>query len=182
MILFNKINFGSLPYLVVLCAMDRRNFLKNTCSVACACAFVGVSTLLQSCEDNIDDDYNTNTGGGTTGDGDQDDDYQLVVDIGSAPHTALQQINGTSSLGSNSIDGLGLLLVRSSSSTIKAFSRSCTHASYSVNSYNIHGEAICSSGHGGSFNLNGGVVNGPPSSSLRSYSTNLDGNLLTITK
>ena len=78
---FNKINFGSLPYLVVFWVMDRRNFLKNTCSVACACAFVGVSTLLQSCEDNIDDDYNTNTGGGTTGDGDQDDDYQLVVDI-----------------------------------------------------------------------------------------------------
>ena len=157
--------------------MNRRDFLKNTCSVACACAFVGVATMLQSCEDNIDDDYNSNTG-----DGNQDDDYQLVIDIGSAPHTALQQINGTSSLGSNSIDGLGLLLVRSSSSTIKAFSRRCTHASYSVNSYNLSGEAVCESGHGGSFNLNGGVVNGPPSSSLRSYSTNLDGNLLTITK
>ena len=162
--------------------MDRRDFIKNACSAACACAFVGVSTFLQSCEDNIDDDYNSNTGGGTIVDGDPDDDYQLVVDIGSAPHTALQQINGTSSLGSNSIDGLGLLLVRSSSSRIKAFSRRCTHASYSVNAFNSQGRAVCGSGHGGSFNLNGGVVNGPPSSSLRSYSTSLDGNLLTITK
>ena len=166
--------------------MDRRDFIKNACSAACACAFVGVSTFLQSCEDNIDDDYNSNTGGGTIvdgdPDGDPDDDYQLVVDIDSAPHTALQQINGTSSLGSNSVDGLGLLLVRSSSSRIKAFSRRCTHASYSVNAFNSQGRAVCGSGHGGSFNLNGGVVNGPPSSSLRSYSTSLDGNLLTITK
>ena len=37
--------------------MNRRNFLKNTCNVACACAAVSVMSILQSCEDNIDDTY-----------------------------------------------------------------------------------------------------------------------------
>ena len=159
--------------------MNRRNFLKNTCNVACACAAVSVMSVLQSCEDNIDDTYNSNDSGND--DGTVNEDNQIIIDISANPHTDLMQVNGTSSLGSNSIDSLGLLLIRSSVSRVKAFSRRCTHASYSVNSFNIHGEAICSSGHGGSFNTNGGVINGPPSSSLQSYSTSLDGNQLTIT-
>ena len=160
--------------------MDRRDFIKNACSAACACAFVGVSTFLQSCEDNVDDTYNSDDS--SNGDGTVNEDNQIIIDISESPHTALLQVNGTSSLGSNSIDSLGLLLIRSSESRVKAFSRRCTHASYSVNSFNIHGEAICSSGHGGSFNTNGGVSNGPPNTSLQSYSTSLDGNQLTITK
>tara|TARA_B100002051_G_scaffold95475_1_gene91112 strand:+ start:342 stop:758 length:417 start_codon:yes stop_codon:yes gene_type:complete len=137
-------------------------------------------SVLQSCEDNIDDTYNSNDSGND--DGTVNEDNQIIIDISANPHTDLMQVNGTSSLGSNSIDSLGLLLIRSSESRVKAFSRRCTHASYSVNSFNIHGEAICSSGHGGSFNINGGVSNGPPNTSLQSYSTSLDGNQLTITK
>ena len=160
--------------------MNRRKFLKNTCNIACACAAVSVMSVLQSCEDNIDDSYNSNNSGND--DGTVNQDNQIIIDISESPHTALMQVNGTSSLGSNSIDSLGLLLVRYSESRVKAFSRRCTHASYSINSYNIHGEAVCSSGHGGSFNINGGVSNGPPSTSLQSYSTSLIGNQLTINK
>ena len=32
--------------------MDRRDFIKNTCSAACACIGFSALSLLQSCEDN----------------------------------------------------------------------------------------------------------------------------------
>ena len=83
-------------------------------------------------------------------------------------------------MSSNSIDSLGLLLIRSSETQIKAFSRRCTHSSYRVNAFNSQGLAVCSSGHGGSLNTNGQVAAGPPSASLTSYNTSLDNDILTI--
>ena len=47
---------------------------------------------------------------------------------------------------------------------------------------NSNGQAVCSSGHGGSFGTDGNVINGPPNASLESYSTSLIENQLTITK
>ena len=81
--------------------MNRRKFLKNTCNIACACAAVSVMSVLQSCEDNIDDSYNSNNSGND--DGTVNQDNQIIIDISESPHTALMQVNGTSSLGSNSI-------------------------------------------------------------------------------
>ena len=157
--------------------MERRNFIKSSCTVACACIASSVVGILQSCEDNIDESHYNNEN-----ENDDTKENQITVDISSSPHLELNNINGTSYLGSNAIDSLGLLLVRSSETTIKAFSRRCPHASYSINSFNIEGTAICSSGHGGSFNLNGNVTGGPPSYSLQSYSTSLSDNQLIIRK
>ena len=157
--------------------MDRRHFIKNTCSVACACIGFSALSLLQSCEDNkayeqnVDDKYN-----------DGDNDIQFSIDISQAPHQNLESIGGTSVLAPNSIDSLGLLLIRSSDNNIKAFSRRCTHSSYSVNAFNSQGLAICSSGHGGSFNTSGSVASGPPSARLTSYNTSLNESILTISK
>ena len=98
--------------------MNRRDFIKNTCSVACACVGVSALSLLQSCEDNkayeqnVDDNNN-----------DGDNDIQFSIDISQAPHQNLESIGGTSVLAPNSIDSLGLLLIRSSDNNIKAFSR-----------------------------------------------------------
>ena len=101
--------------------MDRRDFIKNTCSAACACIGFSALSLLQSCEDNkayeqnVDDNNN-----------DGDNDIQFSIDISQAPHQNLESIGGTSVLAPNSIDSLGLLLIRSSDNNIKAFSRRCT--------------------------------------------------------
>ena len=155
--------------------MDRRDFIKNTCSAACACIGVSALSLLQSCEDNkayeqnVDDNNN-----------DGDNDIQFSIDISQAPHQNLESIGGTSVLAPNSIDSLGLLLIRSSNDNIKAFSRRCTHSSYSVNEFNSQGLAVCSSGHGGSFNTNGRVAAGPPTANLTSYNTSLENETLTI--
>ena len=157
--------------------MDRRHFIKNTCSVACACIGFSALSLLQSCEDNKAYQQNVDD---TNNDG--DNDIQFSIDISQAPHQNLESIGGTSVLAPNSIDSLGLLLIRSSDNNIKAFSRRCTHSSYSVNEFNSQGLAVCSSGHGGSFNTSGSVASGPPSARLTSYNTSLNESILTISK
>jgi Rieske Fe-S protein len=154
--------------------MNRRIFIKNSCMAVCACVGFSTLSLMQSCEDNTA--YNQNT------DNNSDNDILVSVDISQDPHQNLQIIGGTSVLGPNDIDSKGLLLIRSSESNIKAFSRRCTHSSYSVNGFNSQGLALCSSGHGGSFNTSGNVSAGPPSASLSSYNTSFLNNILAISK
>jgi Rieske Fe-S protein len=154
--------------------MNRRNFLKKSSFAACACVGVSALSFLQSCEDNIAYDQNT--------DNDGDNDIQLSVDISQDPHRNLEVIGGTSILGPNEIDSRGLLLVRISENNFRVLSRRCTHSSYSVNDFNSQGLAMCSSGHGGGFNANGNVVSGPPSASLLSYSSSFSNNILVSSK
>ena len=154
--------------------MNRRKFLKKSSVAACACVGVSALSFLQSCEDNIAYDQNT--------DNDGDNDIQLSVDISQDPHRNLEVIGGTSILGPNEIDSRGLLLVRISENNFRVLSRRCTHSSYSVNDFNSQGLAMCSSGHGGGFNANGNVVSGPPSASLLSYSSSFSNNILVISK
>ena len=155
--------------------MDRRDFIKNSCGLACACIGISAVGLLQSCEDNKAYEQNTNDGGSTL-----DSDNQLVVNLQDFQYQSLNNVGGTAVMSSNSIDSLGLLLIRSSDTQIKAFSRRCTHSSYRVNAFNSQGLAVCSSGHGGSFNTSGQAAAGPPSASLTSYNTSLENDTLTI--
>ena len=153
--------------------MNRRDFIKNTCSAACACVGVSALGLLQSCEDNKAYEQNVDDG---------DNDIQFSIDISQSPYQDLESVGGTAVLSPNSIDSLGLLLIRVSENNINAFSRRCTHSSYSVNAFNSQGLAVCSSGHGGSFTTSGSVAAGPPSARLTSYNTSLNESILTISK
>ena len=157
--------------------MNRRDFIKNTCNVACACVGMSALSLLQSCEDNKAYEQNVDDNNNDGGSG-----VQFSIDISQIPHQELESVGGTSVLSPNSIDPLGLLLIRASENKINAFSRRCTHSSYSLNAFNSQGLAVCSSGHGGSFTTSGSVAAGPPSARLTSYSTSLTDNILTITK
>lgn len=155
--------------------MKRRDFVKSSGAVLCSCVTgIGLGSLI-SCEDNSYDSYDTDQDSNTG-------DISISIDISLPEHSMLSEINGTSFLSANVIDSKGLLLVRSSNSTIKAFSRRCTHSSYQVVPYSSNGIANCSSSHGGSFDLNGNVVNSPPVSSLKSYETLLENSILKISK
>ena len=155
--------------------MNRRDFIKNSCGLACACVGVSVISLLQSCEDNKAYEQNINEGGDVP-----DSGNQIVINIQDAQYQSLISTGGSAVTSSNSIDSLGLLLLRSSETQIKAFSRRCTHSSYRVNAFNSQGLAVCSSGHGGSFNTSGQVAAGPPNANLTSYNTSLENDTLTI--
>ena len=155
--------------------MNRREFIKNSCGMACACVGFSAVSLLQSCEDNKAYEQNINDGGDVP-----DSGNQIVINIQDSQYQSLINIGGSAVTSSNSIDSLGLLLLRSSETRIKAFSRRCTHSSYRVNAFNNQGLAVCSSGHGGSFTTNGQVAAGPPNASLTSYNTSLENTTLTI--
>ena len=155
--------------------MNRRDFIKNSCGLACACVGVSAISLLQSCEDNKAYEQNINEGGDVP-----DSGNQIVINIQDAQYQSLIINGGSAVTSSNSIDSLGLLLLRSSETQIKAFSRRCTHSSYRVNAFNSQGLAVCSSGHGGSFNTSGQVAAGPPNANLTSYNTSLENDTLTI--
>ena len=155
--------------------MNRRDFVKNSTKILCSCMTgIGFSSLI-SCEDNSYDSYEVDKDSNSG-------DISISVDISLPEHVMLIEINGTSFLSANVIDSKGLLLVRSSNSTVKAFSRRCTHSSYQIVPYSSNGIANCSSSHGGSFDLNGNVVNSPPISSLKSYETLLENYILKISK
>ncbi len=155
--------------------MNRRDFVKNSTKILCSCMTgIGLSSLI-SCEDNSYDSYEVDKDSNSG-------DISISVDISLPEHVMLNEINGTSFLSANVIDSKGLLLVRSSNSTVKAFSRRCTHSSYQIVPYSSNGIANCSSSHGGSFDLNGNVVNSPPISSLKSYETLLENYILKISK
>ena len=151
--------------------MKRRDFLETSTKLFCACAAGTGLSLIQSCTNNV-----------ATSPSVEQDSEELIIDLSSEGFTTLLNEGGSITTDGNVIDSQGLLLIRSSEDNIKAFSRRCTHSSYSVNAFNSQGLAVCSSGHGGSFNTSGNVAAGPPSARLTSYSTSLTDSILIISK
>ena len=60
-----------------------------------------------------------------------------------------------------------------------ALSLVCTHAGCTVSYNNSLHEFICPC-HGGTFNINGAVIGGPPPSALTQYTVTANGNILTV--
>jgi Rieske Fe-S protein len=102
----------------------------------------------------------------------------LTVDLSLAENQTLQIVGGTLALGSNDLDSQGILLYRSDSDTVLAYSRNCTHQNCTIGAF-TSGVSTCAC-HGSKFNLDGDVVQGPASAPLRSFQTTLDGDTLTI--
>ena len=146
--------------------MNRRDFLETSSKVACACA-IGVGTLFLNNCSNPTEPYEPVDSSG----------LELDFDLTSDGFVSLQVDGGSVTTGANAIDSSGLLLLRSGDS-IKAFTRRCTHQGGPINSFS-GGSASCA-WHGAQFNANGQHVSGPGEGALKSYETQLDGNILTI--
>ena len=147
--------------------MNRRDFLRTSSKVACACALGAGSFLTKSCSNPNEPSTPIDSTGIEL-------DFNLTTD----EFIALQIDGGSVATGSNEIDSAGLLLLRSGDN-IKAFTRRCTHQGVQVNAF-YNGVALCANGHGAQFNTNGQHISGPGSGSLKSYDTLLDGNVLTV--
>lgn len=103
----------------------------------------------------------------------------ITVDLSLTKNQALETVGGTLALGGNAVDSKGLLLFRESESSIRAFSRVCTHQQCTIGAFQS-GVSTCPC-HGSQFNTSGSALRGPASSPLRSYKTELNQNILTIT-
>jgi len=133
-----------------------------------------------------------NNGGGNNGGGSGDTGYNydastgtITIDITKIYQTLQTVGSGIVLSGSNTFTSLGLIIIRASNSAVRALSRNCTHAGFSVNFDSVNNNLPCSAqggSHGSIFNLNGTVQRGPASRSLTSYnaSINSEGTIITI--
>ena len=147
--------------------MNRRDFLRTSSKVACACALGAGSFLTKSCSSPNEPSTPIDSTGIEL-------DFNLTTD----EFIALQIDGGSVATGSNEIDSAGLLLLRSGDN-IKAFTRRCTHQGVQLNAFS-DGVSVCAYGHGAQFNSNGQHISGPGDGSLKSYDTLLDENILTV--
>ncbi len=131
-------------------------------------------------------------GGGNNGGGSGDTGYNydastgtITIDITKIYQTLQTVGSGIVLSGSNTFTSLGLIVIRVSNTTVRALSRNCTHAGFSVNFDGANNNLPCSQqggSHGSIFNLDGSVQRGPASRALTSYnaSINSEGTIITI--
>ena len=125
-------------------------------------------------------------GGGDNGGGNTGYNYDpatgvITIDT-SMIYQTLQNIGGAIALsGSDTFDNRGIIVLRTSNTGVRALSRNCTHAGFTVNINTAANNLVCPS-HNSIFDLNGNVVSGPASGALTRYSASLSGAIITITQ
>ena len=169
---------------------SRREFMRKASVIT---LIGGTAFILEACgggsptsSDN-DDTGGGDTGGGDTGGG-TGNGYSydpatktITIDI-SRIHQSLQNTNSGIALNANeTFDNRGIIVLRTSSSRVRALSRVCTHAGQTV-IINSGGNNLLCPSHNSIFDLNGNVLSGPASGSLTKYNATLNGSIITITQ
>jgi cytochrome b6-f complex iron-sulfur subunit len=135
--------------------MERRDFFKSACAL-CGLALIPAA-LVESCT--------KQTYSGPS-------NVSFTLDLTQSANAALNTVGGY--LVTN-----GVIVIRSSGSTFDALSATCTHQGCTVG-YNSSAQEVVCPCHGGTYNLSGKVLGGPPPSPLTSYTATLSGNILTV--
>jgi len=136
--------------------MNRRNFLKST-GVACGIAMLTPAVLLESCQ------KLSLTPEGPT--------VNFTIDLTQPANFSLK-----SSGGSLSTHGV---VVVNTGGAYTAVAQSCTHQGCSV-AYNKSGNDFVCPCHGGTYDINGNVIAGPPPAPLKTYTVTQNGDILTV--
>ena len=129
---------------------------------------------------------NNSGGGGDNGGGNTGYNYDpstgiITIDT-SMIYQTLQNTGGAIALsGSDTFDNRGIIVLRTSNTGVRALSRNCTHAGFTVNINTAANNLVCPS-HNSIFDLNGNVVSGPASGALTRYSASLSGSIITISQ
>ena len=106
-------------------------------------------------------------------------DETITLDLSLSENSALLTVGGALALTGNELDSTGMLLYRQSASTVKVYSRNCTHAGCTIEGFSSVGVSSCLC-HGSKFDTNGNVTNGPATNPLKQYSATIAGNMVTI--
>ena len=174
--------------------MERRKFLKNTCPTI-TFAFFGLS-YIQACSKSDDDSssYSSNNsnivpdnisdgnaGGGSTqtSSGIVSSGNNITIDLTNSNFSSLSNPGDFINLTS-----VGVLLLKISSSEFRAFDNCCPHSG-TKNDWSYSNQEFTCGSHGNKFGIDGNnVVNcgsSATSGDLKTYSTSLAGDSLTIT-
>ena len=137
--------------------MDRRDFFKSSCAL-CGIAAVGSVAFLEGC---------SKSGVGPTA-----GPVNFTIDLSKSANAALNSPGG-------SVISHHVIVVNSGGRFV-ALSDICTHQGCSVY-YNKSGNDFVCPCHGGTYNISGQVIAGPPPAPLKKYNISQSGNVLTIT-
>ena len=149
---------------------NRREFVRDTLTGISTLAFGSFVIINQSsCSD-----------GSPTASNDNNGETSITVDLSLSENSALLTVGGALALAANELDSLGMLLYRQSESTVKVYSRNCTHAGCTIGGFSSSGISSCQC-HGSMFDTNGNVVNGPAAIPLNQYSGTISEDIVTIT-
>jgi cytochrome b6-f complex iron-sulfur subunit len=96
-----------------------------------------------------------------------------------AANMALATVGGTLAMTANVIDSQGLLVYRAGDTSVKAYSRRCTHEGCTTGAFSS-GISTCPC-HGSQYDTSGNVVTGPAPHPLPQYTAVISGNIITIT-
>ena len=111
---------------------------------------------------------------------DSNGETSITIDLSLSENSALLTVGGALALAANELDSSGMLLYRQSESTVKVYSRNCTHAGCTIGGFSSSGISSCQC-HGSMFDTNGNVVNGPAAIPLNQYSGTISEDIVTIT-
>jgi len=149
---------------------NRREFVKDALTGIGTVAFGSFIMINQSsCSD-----------GSPTAPTDSNGETSITVDLSLSENSGLLTVGGALALAANELDSSGMLLYRQSESTVKVYSRNCTHAGCTIGGFSSSGISSCQC-HGSMFDTNGNVINGPAAIPLNQYSATISEDIVTIT-
>ena len=149
---------------------NRREFVKDALTGIGTVAFGSfIITNQSSCSDS-----------GPTAPSDNNGETSITVDLSLSENSGLLTVGGALALAANELDSSGMLLYRQSESTVKVYSRNCTHAGCTIGGFSSSGISSCQC-HGSMFDTNGNVINGPAAIPLNQYSATISEDIVTIT-
>ena len=171
---------------------SRRDFIRKASTLTIV---GGTAFLLEACGGggsptssggDTDGGGDNSGGGGDNGGGNTGYNYDpatgvITIDT-SMIYQTLQNTGGAIALsGSDTFDNRGIIVLITSNTGVRALSRNCTHAGFTVNINTAANNLVCPS-HNSIFDLNGNVVSGPASGALTRYSASLSSSIITITQ
>jgi cytochrome b6-f complex iron-sulfur subunit len=133
--------------------MERRNFLK---AAGTFCAIAPFAGIVESCK--------KQTASGPSA--------SFTIDLTDPGYAALKTVGG-------SVVKSGVIVICTGTDTYSALSDSCTHQGCLLNYDKPTNHLVCPC-HGGSFDLTGKVLGGPPPSNLKTYTASLSGTTITV--
>lgn len=138
--------------------MNRKNFFKSSFLFA-GLGIAGMAAFLESCQKN---NLATSPQGPTV---------NFTLDLTQSANAPLLASGG--SVASNGV------VIANTGGTYAAIAQTCTHSGCSLG-YNANGHNFVCPCHGGTFDINGNVVSGPPPSPVKKYAVVQNGNVLTV--
>jgi cytochrome b6-f complex iron-sulfur subunit len=152
--------------------MERKDFIEQ---VGLSAASVLIFGCMQACTKNGPYSNNSSTNsGGTSSGGNNSSKIDFTINISVSPYNTLSNSGGFYVDKSNNI-----IIARTLSNDFIAVSSICTHQQVTLD-FEANNNRFYCSGHGSTFNLNGTVINGPASSSLKQFKTAISGSSLRI--